>query len=106
MNTRNGKPFVIRWCNVQIDIDDIEKFNTHFVKPMVDAVRSEVRDSMIPLIQDVKDLKIGAESTKGRLDKLEGDQKKAMVGYAVFSAGLAAAIGAAWGWIKSHLKFS
>ena len=102
MNTRNGKPFVIRWCNVQIDIDDIEKFNTHFVKPMVDAVRSEVRDSMAPLIQDVKDLKTGAASTEKRLGKLEGDQKKALIGFGVFSAGLAAALASIGTWIKSH----
>jgi hypothetical protein len=87
---------------VEIKLDDIDQFTAHFVKPMVEAVRQEVQASLAPLTQDVKDLKTGAASTEKRLGKLEGDQQKALVGFGVFSAGLAAALAGAWGWLKSH----
>lgn len=91
---------------IQINLDDVDQFTKHFVEPMVQAVRTELQNSMTPLIQDVKDLKAGAATSDGRLDKLEKDQKHALIGYGVFSAGLAAGLAAAWGWIKSHLKIS
>jgi hypothetical protein len=67
---------------VNINIDDIDKFQQHFVLPLVDAVRAEMK----PLVEDVT-------SMKSRLAELEKNQKRAMVGWGVFSAALASVLG-------------
>ena len=68
---------------MNIDLKDIDEFTSHFVKPMVEAVRLEVQASITPMVKEVSDL-------KGRVNTLEKDQKRALVGYGVFSAALAA----------------
>lgn len=54
-----------------IDLDDAEKFQRHFVQPLIDAVRDEVK----PLVKAQAD-------HEDRLKQLESNQKKALVGFA------------------------
>jgi hypothetical protein len=68
--------------SLNIKIDDIESFQKHFVSPMIDAMREEIK----PLVRDVSDL-------KDRVTHLESNQKRAMVGWGVFSAALASVLG-------------
>jgi hypothetical protein len=56
------------------DLDDAEKFQRHFVAPMVDAVRAE----LAPLVKS-------DQAQEARIAKLEGNQKKAMAAYAVIA---------------------
>lgn len=52
------------------NLDDAEKFQKHFVTPLVEAVRAEVK----PLVE-------AQAKTEERLNKLEANQKKALIGY-------------------------
>lgn len=73
------------------DIDDAEKFQKHFVLPLVDAVRAEVK----PLVEQTK-------ANTDRIDKLEGNQKKALAGYAVLSVIAASSFAWAKQKVMSH----
>lgn len=68
------------------NIDDAEKFQKHFVQPLVDAVRLEVK----PLV----DAKLDHDA---RLKTLEGNQRKALYGY----AGLVAVLTVAFNYVKA-----
>jgi len=76
------------------NLADAERFQRLFVQPMVEAVKTEVRTSIYPLVQ-------GHAELGRRVDALEGSQRKALVGYSVFAAGLSVALAAGWDWIKS-----
>ena len=84
---------------MNIDIKDIDEFNLHFVKPMVDAVRAEMQQTLTPLVSDVKPL-------KEKVGKLESNEKKAIVGWGVISVGTVAIMTYAKAWISQHFKVS
>jgi hypothetical protein len=84
---------------MNIDIKDIDEFNLHFVKPMVDAVRAEMQQTLTPLVSDVKTL-------KEKVGKLESNEKKAIVGWGVISVGTVAIMTYAKAWISQHFKVS
>lgn len=73
-------------------LKDAEEFQKHFVKPLIDAVRLEVQ----PLV--AKD----ADQEK-RLGELEGNQKKALVGFAVYATILSTVIGMGLDWFKKKV---
>lgn len=70
------------------DIDDAEKFQKHFVQPLIDGVRAEIK----PLVTQT------TENTD-RISKLEGNQKKALIGYSA----VAVLAGSAFGWAKQQI---
>ena len=76
---------------MMIDIRDIDEFQSHFVKPMVDAVREEMK----PLVTDVTTL-------KEDVSKLKGNEKKALLGWGLYASGLAAVLAYGQTKIKSY----
>lgn len=68
------------------NLDDAEKFQKHFVTPLIDAVRAEVK----PLV----DAKVDHEA---RLGRIESNQKRALVGY----AGIVASLTIAFNYVKA-----
>ena len=82
-----------------IDIKDIDEFNTHFVRPMVDAVRAEMQATLTPMVQDVDRL-------KKDVDRLKSNEKKAIVGWGVISVGTVAIMTYAKAWVSTHFKVS
>jgi hypothetical protein len=72
------------------NLNDAEQFQKHFVNPVVDAVRAEI-----------KSLVDSDKAQSARLDKLEGTQKKAMIGFAVYATMLSTVVGLGLAWLKS-----
>lgn len=74
------------------DLKDAEEFQKHFVLPLVEAVRQEVR----PLVEmdQRQELRIAA---------LEGTQKKALAGFAAAAAVVATVFGVLLDWGKRKL---
>jgi hypothetical protein len=70
------------------DLEDAEKFQEHFVKPLVDAVRKEIS----PLARTVY-------ATRTRVAKLERSQARAFIGF----AGVSVAVGLAFDWFKKKI---
>lgn len=68
------------------DIEDAEKFQQHFVTPLVEQIRAELK----PLVMT-------SQAHEARLAKLESNQKKAMLGY----AGIVALVTAGWHYAKA-----
>ncbi len=83
---------------------EAERFQRLFVMPMVDAIRVEVRNHLGPIIESNKVITAEQAAQAARLTNLEGSQKKALVGYGVFAAGLSVALAAAWDYVKGVFK--
>ena len=79
-----------------------EKFQQHFVTPMVAAVEVKLTDMLQPVIAIQKSLGEKVLAHDQAITNLQGSQKKALAGWGVFAAGGAAAMSYAWGWVKSH----
>lgn len=77
---------------MKVDLNDVEQFQKHFVLPLVDAVRSELK----PLVEARAD-------HESRLQRVESNQKKALLGYASIVAVVTVVFNAAWAKIKSKL---
>lgn len=80
-------------------LDDAEKFQKHFVSPMIDAVRAEIG----PLVKRVEALESGQPPIVARVAALEGSAKKLMTVYS-------GAVGIVtffvhYGWMKVKTKF-
>lgn len=74
------------------DLDDAEKFQKHFVTPLVEAVRAEMK----PLTTTVY-------ATRERVKKLEGNQMKAMLGFAGMATALSVALGLGVDWLRKKV---
>lgn len=77
------------------DLDDAEKFQKHFVTPMVDAVREEIK----PLVRRIEAL----EKLEPRIIVLEGYSKKILAVYSSI-VGIASYVGHI-AWLKLRAKF-
>lgn len=77
------------------NLKDAEEFQKHFVRPLIDAVRLEVQ----PLV--AKD----AEQER-RLGTLEGNQKKALWGFALYATALSVFVGMAADWLKRKVGWN
>jgi hypothetical protein len=84
-------------------LEDAERFQRLFVTPMVDAVRTEMRSHLAPLMQAQADTDKRLASAEGAINELKGKQTKALLGWGVYASAAALAIGSAWGWVKAHL---
>jgi hypothetical protein len=70
------------------NLDDAEKFQKHFVLPLVEAVRAEVA----PLVKNDR------KQTE-RINALESNQKRALAGVAVY----ATALGLGLDWLRKRI---
>lgn len=82
-------------------LEEAEKFQTHFVKPLIVEVENTLKAQLAPLVERVKSV----EQVIPRVDRLEGSQRRA---FAIWT-GVAAAVGLfgsrIWSFIKAHLGF-
>jgi hypothetical protein len=83
-----------------------EKFQQHFVTPMVAAVEIKLTTLLQPVIDTQKALGEKVVGHDKAIANLQGSQKKALVGWGVFATGGAAAMSYAWVWIKKHFHIS
>lgn len=83
------------------NFEEAERFQRLFVAPMVEAVRTEVNSHMT----EIKGLIAPAIALEGRVRKLEGNQKRALLGWSVYATAIGIACTAAWRWIASKIHF-
>lgn len=81
-------------------IAEADRFQRLFVAPAVEAMGAKMEAHLAPLVEAQKTLLIIQSKHGERLDKLEGGQRKALVGYGVFAAGLSVALAAGWDFLK------
>lgn len=85
------------------DLQDAEMFQKHFVAPMVEAVRTEVKALVDPLIKQQAVDDTARRDHEGRIAKLEGNMKKAMTAWAAIIAAGTFLIQYGWGKIKGKI---
>lgn len=83
--------------------EEAERFQRLFVKPMVDAVRVEVKSQLEPVVSFITTQQAKDQKQDERLTNLEGSQRKALVGWGVFATFLSIMLTAGWNKIKSLL---
>lgn len=85
-------------------LDVAERYQRTFVKPLVDAVTQQLDQHLAEMAKDLAGVKTQVAAHGTAITKLQADQKKALVGYGVFSSGVAMALAAGWTWVKTHWK--
>lgn len=83
-------------------LDMAERYQRTFVKPLVDAVTQQIDTHLKELGTRVGAVESTLTSHTADLTKLKADQKKALIGYGVFSSAVAAGLAAGWTWVKGH----
>lgn len=81
-----------------------QQYQEVFVKPMVDAVVSEVRTQLTEFRKEITAVEDKVKAHDVAITGLQSNQKKALVGWGVLSVGVASALTAGWTWFKSHFK--
>lgn len=76
-------------------VEDVQRWQRLVVEPVV----SEMEKRLEAMLQPLVDL-------PARVVKLEGNQKKALLGWGVFATGTAGGMSYAWNWIKQHFHVS
>ena len=78
------------------NLDREEQYQRLFVKPLVEAVRAEVKATVEPLVEKVND-------TERRVASLEKNQLRALTGF----AGVVLLVSTAWGlaldWVRKRV---
>lgn len=87
----------------KIDLETIERYQRLFVAPLVNAVEAKIEGMLQPMIREQAALRKDVGGLQDRTGKLEGSQKKALVGWGVFATALSLTGTALWGKIKSRL---
>lgn len=87
-------------------LDDAEKFQKHFVTPIVDAVKTEVKTLVDDTRKEMEALKKRDADQQADIDSLKLNQKKALAGYGFLSLSVSTAVGLLYGatrnWVKKH----
>lgn len=71
---------------MSMNLAEVERLKELIIEPMIDTIRAELK----PLVE-------AKASHEARLAKLEGNQKKALMGY----AGIVAALTLSWNYVKA-----
>jgi len=81
-----------------LDLNDAEQIKTLVVGPMVSALRSEIETQLGPLVKAQID-------HEARIAGLEGNQKKAMIGWGAASLAVSVLVTSIWEWIRSKVHW-
>jgi t-SNARE complex subunit (syntaxin) len=85
------------------DLNDAEQFQKHFVAPMVEAVRLEVKQIVGPLIKQQADDDTKTADHEKRIAYLEGTMKKAIWTWGIIVSAATFAVQYGWSKIKSKI---
>lgn len=83
-----------------------QQFRDLLIKPILDNMNERMDLHIATMEATLKGMVSNVNLHGDRINKLEGAQKKALMGWGVISAALATFVGAAWGMIKSHFHWS
>lgn len=95
---------------MNINIDEVEKFQEHFVKPMVEAVERKL-DPLVTRLANAE-AKIEANAScntllANEISKLKSNQAKALVGWTTLVSGVTLIVSLCFSqikqWLNTHL---
>ena len=80
----------------RLRLEDVKLIREQVIQPMLDSITSHMDPIVKACMDQLRDHEV-------RIKKVEDDRTKALVGYGVFSTGLAAGLAYFWTWIKSKV---
>lgn len=86
-----------------MNIDDAEQLKRLIVDPMIAAVKTEMQGHVDQMVEAVKGLKTNVDNHDDRLNALEKNQKKGMVGWGVLTLAVGTGVTMAWNYIKAKV---
>ncbi len=86
------------------NLETMQRYQESFVKPVVDALRLEIEGQLKPLLESQKSITGLLESHNTRIQRLEKDQKRALLGWSIYATGIGLACTLAWKWIVSKVR--
>lgn len=87
------------------DLDKAEQYQRLFVKPMVDALDTRMTQFMADIKIHIQPVIDGQTAQDNRLNELEKNQKKALLGWSLYATAAAGLFTYCYGWIKSKIHF-
>jgi len=85
------------------NLADAELYQRLFVKPMIDALSGQMKTFMEEVKSHIQPVIQGQGVQDQRLEKLERDQKKALLGWSVYATAAAGLFTYCYSWIKGHI---
>jgi hypothetical protein len=79
-----------------MNLHDAEQLKTFVVDPMVKALKEELQAQLAPLTKQLSD-------HETRVQSLEGDRRKALIGFGGMSLVVSAALTSGWEWVRSKI---
>lgn len=89
--------------NTPDTFEEAERFQRLFVTPVVTQMKTEITALIQPVVDSHKSMQGKLIEQDKRITDLENGQRKALVGYGVFAAGLSVVVGASWDWLKGKV---
>lgn len=86
------------------DLERAERYQRLFVRPIVDQLKIELEAHIAPLVTAQQDQRTILSEHGRRIGRLEGSQKKALIGFGFYASIASIAVGAGWNWIKGKIK--
>lgn len=86
-----------------LDLNDAEQIKRLVVDPTVEAMCAKIQAELAPILRAQQDTSIILKDHAARIGGLEGNQRRALLGWGVASLGVSAAITASWNWIRSKV---
>jgi hypothetical protein len=80
-------------------LEQAQMFQEHFVKPLINEMKSAIDAQLAPLVADVQEVK----NTLPRIDKLEANQRKALAVYGGICGFGGLLGGILWELVRRHL---
>lgn len=84
--------------------EEAEHFQNVCVRPLIAAVETSLKSQIQPIVDAQVENKRRLDEHEMALNSLKAGNKKAMIGYGVYATVAAAAVGSAWGWIRTKFK--
>lgn len=83
-----------------------EQFQRLFVTPMIEMVKTEMNNHVAEIKSIAGDAIGQVKAMDARVTKLEGSQKRALLGWGVYATAIGIACTAAWKWITSKIHIN
>lgn len=83
--------------------EEAERFQRLFVQPLVEAVKIEMKTHVEDVTTIVQGVTVKVKGHEDRLNALETNQKKALIGWGVITLAVGTAVTAAWNYIRTKV---
>jgi hypothetical protein len=84
-------------------LEEAERFQNLFVKPMVEAMEAKIEAQFTPIAASQARVESVVNGFESRIHRLEADQRKALWGWGAYCVAASTLLGIGLNWVKQKL---